>query len=66
MKHISVAAKLEFLKEQMQRDLLLLARQLGPLGPLLSPPEAVTDHEPRRACGSCAEAPGPLSGSFPH
>lgn len=35
MEPISLAAKLEFLKEQIQRDLLLLALWLGPLwGPL--------------------------------
>lgn len=62
MKHIFLATKLEFLKEQMQRDLLLLARLQGPLR---SHTEAVTGHKPRRARGSCAEAPGPLSGSFP-
>lgn len=56
MKHKSRAVKLEFIKEQMQRDLFLLAQRLGPL---CSPPAAVTDHEPRRGCGSWAEAPGP-------
>lgn len=63
MKHVSLAAKLESLKEQIQRDPLLLSWQPGPLwGPL----EPVTDREPRRGYGSCAEAPGPLSGCFLH
>lgn len=34
-------------------------------GTTVGSPVPVTDHEPRRARGSCAEAPGPLSGKLP-
>lgn len=45
----------------MSKDLLPVALQQGPLS---SHKETLTSHKPRRAHGSCAEAPGPLSGSF--
>lgn len=34
-------------------------------GATVGSPAPVTDHEPGRARGSCAEAPGPLSGKLP-
>lgn len=43
MEHFSLAAKLEFLREQMQRDLLLLAQRQGRL---LSFPEPVVTLSP--------------------
>lgn len=45
----------------MLKDLLPIAPQQGPLW---SPTETLASPTPRRAHGSCAEAPGPLSGSF--